>query len=144
MRASPLYSTLAVLAGLGLLAWPLRSMTRPADHPVATPSQAVSRAPEAVSGVLRLRLLAAAESVEVCDQRGAVVWKTGPLEAGEHEAVVRFPIDGPDLDLAVKAVFSSPDAETALFLTVLPDNREDRTAYAIGAGRLQAPLAFHW
>ena len=135
---------MGVLAGLGLLAWPLREMTRPDNHPPAPPPEAVSRTPEAVPGVLRLRLLAAAESVEVCDARGAVVWKTGPLEPGEHEAVVRFSIDGPDLDLTVKAVFSPPDAETALFLTVLPDNREDRTAYAIGAGRLEAPLAFHW
>ena len=144
MRASPLFSTVGVLAGLGLLAWPLREMTRSTVATAVPSPVAEAPVPPGVPGVLRLRLLSAADSVEISDERGTTLWKSGPLGAGEHEAAVRFPLAGSDLELLVKATWPRPEGETALFVTVLPDHREDRTAYAIGAGRIEAPLEFHW
>ena len=140
---SPLAGTACVLAGLGLLAIPLRKLTS------AAPSRVMPSAQPAVSStqipaVLRLRLLTPAQRVVVTSADGTVLLDLRDPMAGvsEHDAVIPFAAGRLELDL--QADFPGGSAETAVFLTVMPDGYEDQTRYMIGTGRMAAPLRYAW
>ncbi len=139
--ASPLAGTAAVLAGLCLIAIPLRHLTaarRTLDAP------AVAATPGTVHAVLRVRLLAPARRVMVTTAAGALLVDRRDLPAGqsEHDAIV--PWDGGALDLTLQADIDSGGAETAVFLTVMPDGYDDQTRYGIGRGRIDELLRYAW
>ena len=138
---SPLTATAGVMAGLALISLPLRQLT--SAPPVALPEPVVLEATE-TSAVLRLRLLAPAARVVVTPADGHPVLEIDNAPAGESEHDVALALDhgGADLELSVED--SSADGETAAFLTVMPDGREEQTRFAIGAGDFGEMLRFEW
>ena len=141
--ASPLAGTAGVLAGLCLLAIPLRQLTS-ARRPLAPPAPAAVAAPAGSHAVLRLRLLAPALRVVVTTADGTVLLDRRGLAAGESEHDVVIPLVAGGLDLRLQAEFSAGAAETAAFLTVMPDGCDDQTRYGIGRGRIDEPLRYEW
>lgn len=138
--ASPLTGTVGVLAGLGFLSIPLRELTsRPAKPEVVVKEEAAA---ESVSAVLRLKLLAPAKRVTVEDAKGAKVIDVSNSPAGETEHEAQVLLDGGHADLTLSVDFN--DAESAVFLTVMPDGREDQTRYLIGSGETSETLTFTW
>lgn len=145
MRTSPLMATAIVWAGIGLLALPLRTLT--AHHPVASPPAATTAGPVEKStepAVLRLRLLMPAQSVELRGMDDTVLWRLDNPPAGEAEKDVTLPIEGNRLELTLTATFAAAPGDTAVFLTVMPDGREQREAHAIGSGTIDGHLSFIW
>jgi hypothetical protein len=55
-----------------------------------------------------------------------------------------MPMADGGLDVMLRADFGVGLAETAVFLTVMPDGYEDQTRYAIGTGLIEEPLRFTW
>lgn len=141
--ASPLAGTAGVLAGLCLLAIPLRQLTT-ARHPLAPPASAAVEAPAGIHAVLRLRLLAPATRVVVITAAGVTLLDRRGLGAGESEHDALIPRVAGGLDLRLQADFSAGGAETAAFLTVMPDGYDDQTRYGIGRGRIDEPLRYEW
>jgi len=135
-----------VVAVLASLSVPLRRLTgdRPAVSQSRVADTVVEGGDERIAGVMRLRLLAPANSLEVATTEGDVLWRVDRLEAGEHERNVAFRADGGVLEVFVGVEFDEPEADTALFLTVLPDGVEEMTRYAIGAGRIDDLLVYEW
>ena len=141
--ASPLAGTAAVLAGLGLLAIPLRNLT--SAEPVAmAPAAPAARASGKSPAVLRLRLLAPAQRVTLQTAAGTILLDLRNPPAGESEHAAAIPFEGDGLDLTLQADFGEAGPETAVFLTVMPDGYEDQTRYAIGTGRLEETLRYEW
>lgn len=138
---SPLTGTAGVLAGLFLLAISLRQLT---SAPPASPSAPVETSATEVPSVLRVKLLAPAERLLVKSHDGTVLLDIQQPPAGEseHDAVLRLADGG--LDLALFADFADIPAETAVFLTVMPDGREEQTRYATGSGLLEETLSYEW
>ena len=126
---SPLVGTAGVIAGLGMIAVPLRMLT---SAPPAAPPVPQVIAEEKSLAVLRLKLLAAAERVAVRAPDGRILWEMSEAEAGEseHDVALELVDDGVDLDLVIEG--SRAAGETAAFLTVMPDGREERTRFVIG------------
>lgn len=141
--ASPLAGTAGVLAGLCLLAIPLRQLTT-ARRPLALPAPAAAAASAGSHAVLRLRLLAPATRVVVTTAAGGVLLDRRDPAAGESEHDALIPLVGGGLDLRLRADFSAGGAETAAFLTVMPDGYDDQTRYGIGRGRIDEPLRYEW
>lgn len=147
--SSPLVATAVVCAILTALAIPLRRLTTDRVA-VETPVTSVESASthhghtHAFPGMLRLRLLAPAESVEVTTTDGTVLWSARRLNAGEHEMNTDFLLIDDALELLVTATFDHAAGDTALFLTVLPDGVHEQTHYAIGSGRIDEILFFEW
>jgi hypothetical protein len=139
--SSPLAGTAGVIAGLLVISLPLRKLTSAA--PVAFPVE-VAVATEKTDAVLRLKLLAPAERVVIRDSEGRTLLETRDASAGEseHDVVLDMADDGVDLELAIDG--SRADGETAAFLTVMPDGREELTRYAIGEGEFGDILRFEW
>jgi len=145
--SSPLAATVVVCATLGGLAIPLRMLTT--DRVVAVmPSLELTGDRRGhdheFRGTLRVRLLADVESLFVRTTDGDMLWNAGKLEAGEHEVDAGFPLIDDALELRVEADFGDLADDTALFLTVLPDGVEEKTHYAIGAGRIEEVLHYEW
>jgi hypothetical protein len=141
LLSSPLAATAAVLAGLALLAIPLRKLTS------AAPVQAVKTAAPTATAVpawLTLKLLAPAESVSLATATGVPLWNLDHTPAGDVETRIPLPLEDGGLDLTLKADFGTQAAETAVFLTITPDGLEEQTRHAIGSGRIEEPLAFSW
>lgn len=138
---SPLAGTAGVLAGLCLIAIPLRKLT---SAPSAKPSVSREQSATGISAVLRVKLLAPAKRLLVKTPDGAVLLDMPEPSAGEseHDAVLR--LDDGGLDLALSADFGDSPAETAVFLTVMPDGREEQTRYATGSGLLEETLHYEW
>ncbi len=138
---SPLVGTAGVIAGLGLISVPLRMLT---SAPPAAPPVEVVVTEEGMQAVLRLKLLAAAERVVIRAMDGRILWEMTEVEAGESEQDVALALvdDGMDLDLAIEG--SRATGETAAFLTVLPDGREERTRFTTGEGDFGDILRFEW
>lgn len=141
--ASPLAGTAAVMAGLCLLAIPLRKLTS------ADPVPEVRAAPAALASgvipaVLRLRLLAPAQRVTLKTAAGTILLDMRNPAAGESEHDAAIPFEGDGLEISLQADFGEAGPETAVFLTVMPDGYEDQTRYAIGAGRLEETLRYEW
>lgn len=138
---SPLAGTAGVLAGLCLLALPLRRLTSEKPVPQVTAAPVEISAAE-IPAVLRLKLLAPAKHLTLKTTDGNVLLDLPTLAAGEseHDALVRF-TDG-ELDLALSADFGDAASETAVFLTLMPDGQEEQTRYVTGSGLLEETLRF--
>ncbi len=137
--ASPLTGTVGVLAGLGFLSIPLRELTsRPAKPEIVVEEVAA----ETVSAVLRLKLLAPAKRLTVEDAKGSKLIDVSESPAGETEHEAQISLDRGHADLTLSVDFG--DAESAAFLTVMPDGREDQTRYLIGSGETSETLTFAW
>lgn len=143
---SPLAGTVAVLAGLALISFPLRKLT--SAQPVAEVKAAAAVLSEnGIPTVLRVKLLASTKRLTLETPDSGVVLDLTDQAAGEseHDAVVRLTDDG--LDLRLVADFGGETAqspETAVFLTVMPDGYEEKTLYATGSGRIEETLHFDW
>ena len=141
---SPLTGTAGVLAALGLLALPLRHLT---SAPPAQPRRvapAVPAAGAAIPAVLRLKLLAPARSVRLTSEAGKVVLDLTNVTAGESEHDALLPLHDGMIDLWLKSDLSDSPADTALFLTIMPDAYEGQTRYVIGSGTLDETLHYDW
>jgi hypothetical protein len=138
---SPLAGTAGVLAGLCLIAIPLRKLT---SAPPAPTSSSLETSAAEIPSVLRVKLLAPAKRLLVKTPDGTVLLDMPQPAAGEseHDAVLHFDDDG--LDLVLSADFCDSQAETAAFLTVMPDGREEQTRYATGSGLLEETLSYNW
>lgn len=139
--ASPLAGTAAVLGVLAVLAIPLGRLTAaktPAEPPAAATAAPVGKTP----AVLRLKLLDPVGKLTVSSPDGEVLLALGPLPAGEseHDAAIGIAGDAAELTLAAEA---GPE-ETAVFLTVMPDGRQDRTLFLTGSGEMTDTLRFDW
>ena len=153
MRSSPLMATAVVMAGLGLLAIPMYRLTSAAAPAgaatgVATPTE-TAPAPghdgeKNLPAVLRLRLLAPAESLAIEAANGEPLLALGATPAGESEHDVTLMLADDALDLNLTADFGTLAGETAVFLTVMPDNHEEQQAHAIGGPVLTSPMHFQW
>jgi len=138
---SPLAGTAGVLAGLCLIAIPLRQLTSaPPVQSSALPEPSLTEIPS----VLRVKLLVPAKRLLVKTSGGAVLLDMPQASAGEseHDAVLR--LDDGGIDLLLTADFGDSPAETAVFLTVMPDGREEQTRYATGSGLLEETLRYEW
>ena len=141
--ASPLAGTAAVLAGLALLAIPLRHLT---SEQHATPMQTAPDAafPKDIPAILRLKLLAPAKRLALRTAAGKVLLDARDLAPGESEFDVVMPFADGGLDLTMMADFGADGGATAVFLTVMPDGYEDQTRYAIGTGLIEQSLRYDW
>lgn len=142
---SPLLGTALVALALGLLAIPLHRLTAKQD-PVTGAGNS-SGPPPAAAGdsmpcILRLRALAPLRDVELLDRNGKAIFHHKQLEAGETEW--ETPLAWHDGEIDLQLIAEAADQETAVFLTVMPDGYEERTAYAIGSGRIDEELHFEW
>lgn len=142
LLTSPLAATAGVLAGLGLMAIPLRQLTSAPPMPaVKTPS---ADAVTAVPAWLTLKLLAPAKSVILKTATGQVLWELAETPAGDAETRIGIPLDEGELDVTLTVSFGDAPAETAVFLTIAPDGLEEQTRHAIGSGLIEEPLRFTW
>jgi hypothetical protein len=132
-----------VLLGLGLLAVPLRKLTSAENLQTPARAPAVSSLAR-MPAVLRLRLLAAAERVVVKTAQGGILLDLPDLPAGESEHDAFISIEEGALELAVEADLGNGVADSALFLTVMPDGYESETRYMIGQGPTEEILFFRW
>jgi len=151
-HTSPLAATAVVALVLAALAIPLHRLTT-GRVVMAVPTPAASATTgdphgaghvHEFDGVLRVRLLAAAESLTVATTAGDVLWQTAALDPGEHETDVGILLVDDALELHIEAAFGEMAGDTALFLTVLPDGIEEKTHYAIGSGIIDEILFFEW
>jgi hypothetical protein len=149
--SSPLAATAVVLAILAALAIPLRKLTAErVVSSVSVPTVEISGNSHGhghvheFPGVLRVRLLDAAESLQVRTVEGVVLWEAANLGAGEHEVDADLLLIDDALELFVKADFGVGSRDTALFLTVIPEGVEEMTHYAIGSGSVEEVLHFEW
>ena len=146
MRLSPLFGTAMVAVVLGLLAIPLHRLTgavrgRLPETAAANPSVETARTTPAIA---RVRLLRGARSIEIHSDQNQLLWKAENVPAGETEADIPLEILHDEAVLHLQAEFSDDGAETAIFVTVLPDGLEERSAHAIGGTTIGERLVFTW
>ncbi len=141
--SSPLAGTAVVLAGLCLLAIPLRKLTSARPVTQVAPAAAVVSTRE-IPAVLRIKLLDPANRVALQAPDGTIVLGIEDPVAGESEYDVQVRLTDDEIDLDLVAEFADEASETAVFVTLMPDGYEERTAYATGAGRLEESLRFDW
>lgn len=138
---SPLVGTAGVFAGLCLIALPLRQLTSaPPTSTAVTQETSIAE----IHAVLRIKLLAPAKSLLVKTAGGVVLLEMREPTAGESEHDAALPLDHGSLDLVLSADFGDSDAETAVFLTLMPDGLEEQTRYTTGSGLLEETLIFEW
>lgn len=141
--ASPLAGTAVVFACLAVIAVPLSRLTGGAA--VVAPA-GVPRSPSAeadrVPAVVRVKLLDPADRLEIVSVDGAVLLRLDAPAAGESEHDIVVPIDAGVVELQVRVACGSD--ETAVFVTLMPDGREEQTRYLTGAGDLEDTLRFEW
>jgi hypothetical protein len=135
--------TVLVLGGLCLIAIPMRRLTSDGAALAAIPAAAVAHS-EDVGAVIRLRLLAPANHVRVVDEDGRVLLDARDLPAGESEHDAKLRLAGEETDLIMTVEMADAQIETAVFLTVMPDGREDQTRHIIGEGLMEETLHFAW
>jgi len=140
---SPLAGTAGVIAGLCLISIPLRQLTSAPPVAAVVPAAAVVSGDE-IPAVIRVKLLAPAKRLRLETGDGAALLDKMNLEAGEseHDAILLFTDD--ELDIILHADFGDDTAETAVFLTVMPDGHEEQTRYATGGGVLEETLRYEW
>jgi hypothetical protein len=141
--ASPLTGTAGVMAGLALLAIPLREMTSAPTAPQAAKAATQDNAAQ-TTAVLRLKLLDPARRIVLRDTQGGVLLDIASPAAGETEHDLRLPIHDGALGVQLSADFDPATGETAVFITVVPDGLEEQTLYATGAGSLEETLDYEW
>jgi hypothetical protein len=138
---SPLAGTAGILAGLCLIAIPLRKLT---SAPPVKPTASLESTATEIPSVLRVKLIAPAKQLLIKNSDGKVLLDMPQPPAGETEHDALLPITGGGLDLVLSADFGGSPAETAVFLTVMPDGREEQTRYATGSGLLEETLRYEW
>lgn len=138
---SPLFGTAGVVAGLALLAIPLRQLTsaRPVERTAIPEASAPSQESPAV---MRLKLLDPVARLRIETLDGKPLFESPTAAAGETEHDIRLPLLQGSADLRVS--MEAGDSETALFITLMPDGREDRTRFLTGSGPLEEVLHFEW
>lgn len=142
-HASPLAGTAVVFACLGVIAVPLSRLT--GGVAAVAPAKVSQSAPvEAgrVPAVVRVKLLDPAARFEIAAADGAVLLRLDAPPAGESEHDIVVPIDAGVVELQVRAGCGSD--ETAVFVTLMPDGREEQTRYLTGAGEIEDTLRFEW
>jgi len=139
---SPLSATAGVIAGLALLAIPMRQLT--SAPPVPVPSAAPTAASDVVRTWVKLKLLTPATSVTLGNPAGDVIWELTETPAGDVETDIGIQLVDGTLDLTLRIEFGDQAGETAVFLTLLPDGLEEQTRHAIGSGSLDESLHFSW
>jgi hypothetical protein len=144
MLNSPLTGTLGVMVGLALLAIPLHHLTSSPPAASPQPVTAATSASTGTPGLLRLKLLTPATHLRLTTPDGASVLELTATSAGESEHDVILPLHDGHLELTLEAEFGTSSSDTAVFLTVMPDGREDQTHYLIGSGSVAGPLTFEW
>jgi hypothetical protein len=140
---SPLAGTAGVIAGLCLISIPLRQLTSAPPVPDVMAAGPVVSGDE-VPAVLRLKLLAPARLLRLQTADGETLLEKKNMEAGvsEHDVTLRFTDD--EVDIALLADFGGQSSETAVFLTVMPDGREEQSRYATGEGVVEETLRYEW
>ena len=145
MRLSPLFGTAMVAVVLGLLAIPLHRLTGSprAVPPPPRPAIEGENSP-ATPSLARIRLLREATMLELAADNTTLLWKSENVPAGETEVDIPLEIIDSEAVLHLRATFTGDGADTAVFVTVLPDGLEERTSHAIGAGTIEERLVFTW
>jgi hypothetical protein len=139
---SPLSATAGVIAGLALLAIPMRQLT--SAPPVPVPTAVPTAASNVVRTWLKLKLLSPAKSMTLSNPAGDVIWKLAETPAGDVETDIELQLVEGTLDLTLHVEFGDQAGETAVFLTLLPDGLEEQTRHAIGSGSIEESLHFSW
>ena len=142
IMTSPLLGTAGVMACLAVVAVPLWRLT--SVPPVVVRPLAGVVADGVTPAVLRLKLLDPAKRVVVRAGEDNVLLDLKDLSAGESEHDVALRMGGGEVELAMVVELGDLARETAVFLTVMPDGHEQRTAYVTGSGRLEEILQFDW
>lgn len=142
--ASPLAGTAAVMAGLAVLAIPLHLLTS-APPVVARPAvETMDDCTSTTHAVLRLKLLAPARKVSVGPPGGTSFLDLTDIPAGVSEHDVKLILEHGTCELELSADFGGATAETAVFLTAMPDDLEEKTLFTTGSGRVSDVLRFEW
>ena len=143
MLNSPLTGTVGVLAALGLLAIPLHRLT---STPPAPPPERIATAAATADTptLLRLKLLAPAARIRLTTEDGRLLLDLTKVPTGESEHDATLAIRDGRLDLMLEAELDASPGDTAVFLTVMPDGREEQTRYVIGTGAVSEPLRYTW
>jgi hypothetical protein len=147
MRLSPLFGTAIVIAVLGLLAIPLHRLT--GSQPAALASGAGGPSADAMRtdttpAIARLRLLREARAIELRSDDDRLLWKAENVPAGETEAEISLGMMEGEAVVRLRGDFGDDGAETAVFVTLLPDGLEERIAHAIGETTIEERLIFTW
>jgi hypothetical protein len=142
MLNSPLFGTVGVLAGLGLLAIPLHRLT--STPPAPPPERITATASADTPALLRLKLLAPAARIRLATEDGRLVLDLTQVPAGESEHDTTLAIRDGHLDLVLEAELDASPTDTAVFLTVMPDGREEQARYVIGTGTVSEPVRYAW
>ena len=130
------------MVGLALLAIPLHRLT--SSPPTLQPVAATAVTDAGTPGLLRLKLLTPASRLRLTTPDGATLLELTDAAAGESEHDVMLPLHDGHLELTLEAEFAPNTSDTAVFLTVMPDGREDQTRYLIGSGLVAGPLTYEW
>lgn len=139
---SPLLGTALVLSALALLAVPLHQLTTSrAEHQKGSTADRKQES-KTTRAILRIRVLDAWQDWQITTNEGTIVHRAASIEPGETEVDVEVLLVNEELNLEWSG--HTEDKETAVFLTLLPDGREERTAYAIGSGEWRETLNFCW
>lgn len=150
---TPLSGTAAVVLILALIAMLLLRVTQPTAAPPKAPSIPLpseehatgSHFPhERLSAVVRLRLLTNASRLTLSDEAGRALLALHDLPAGESEHEIQLPMAMGQASLILEADFPQLAGETAVFITLMPDHHEDRSAHAIGGQTMRDTLQFVW
>jgi hypothetical protein len=139
---SPLLGTVLVLAALAGLAVPLHRLTARGGDAISRATAEMETESGHIRAVLRVRVLDTVKDWEIRTSQGKLLHRADLLEPGEVEEDVDILLENDQLELLVSA--QTGDKDTAVFITLLPDGHEERTAYAIGTGSLEETLHFHW
>ncbi len=141
---SPLAGTAGVLATLGLLAIPLCHLTSHRPPPAPSPLAPPPTADALTSAILRLKCLAPARSLRLTTEDGTILLDLTDVAAGESECDALLPISHNSLEIWLQADLGTSTADTAVFLTIMPDARDAQTRFVLGSGSLSQPLRFNW
>ncbi len=141
---SPLAGTAGVLATLGLLAIPLHRLTSHRPPPAPSPLAPPPTADALTSAILRLKCLAPARSLRLTTEDGTILLDLTDVAAGESECDALLPISHNSLEIWLQADLGTSTADTAVFLTIMPDARDAQTRFVLGSGSLSQPLRFNW
>ncbi len=142
---SPLAGTTAVMVALALIAIPLYRLTTAHAAPRVFKVESPTVDDELVTpAVLRLKLLAPAGKLTVGVPGALPLLDLSKIPAGDFEHDVKLPIRDGLCELEVIADFGDATAETAVFLTAMPDGLVDKTLFITGVGELHDVMRFQW